>query len=164
MRDLLSQGPDPVITPAHLQPRLQLDQLLVPTSVVPESEKGDLGPCWCQWARLLLNPDHDSPFLVTFLVEMHLQTQETGLSFGSTEKEHYQTCHSQVKHFCAPTLWLQTLLKQKNQITNTKIIPKAPAPKLWTYKGHLRNCNKPQVRSLPHILTQLAGGRPAEQF
>lgn len=40
VRDLVSQRPDPVITPAHLQPRLQLDQLLVPASVVPGSQKG----------------------------------------------------------------------------------------------------------------------------
>ena len=45
MRDLVSQRPDPVIAPTHLQPRLQLDQLLVPTSVVPGSWKGDLGSC-----------------------------------------------------------------------------------------------------------------------
>lgn len=40
----MSQSPDPVIAPIHLQPRLQLDQLLVPTSVVPAvGGKGELG-------------------------------------------------------------------------------------------------------------------------
>lgn len=40
--DLVSQGPDPVITSVHLQSRLQLDQLLVSASMVPASQT-DLG-------------------------------------------------------------------------------------------------------------------------
>lgn len=41
--DLVSQGSDAVITSINLQPRLQLHQLLVPTSVVPRSQTGGLG-------------------------------------------------------------------------------------------------------------------------
>lgn len=41
--DLVSQGPNPVIAPVYFQPRLQLNQLLIPASVVPRSRKGDLG-------------------------------------------------------------------------------------------------------------------------
>lgn len=39
--DLVSQGSDAVITSINLQPRLQLHQLLVPTSVVPVVVSGE---------------------------------------------------------------------------------------------------------------------------
>lgn len=41
--DLVSQGPDAIITSVNLQPRFQLHQLLIPTSVVPRSQTGGLG-------------------------------------------------------------------------------------------------------------------------
>lgn len=85
--DLVSQGPNPVIAPIHLQPRLQLNQLLIPASMVPGSQKGDLGLLAdIKGVCLLINPDQ-MEFLFAQLrfseVETYLLTQETG-SFSVT--------------------------------------------------------------------------------
>ena len=152
----MSQGSDPVITPIHLQPRLQLDQLLVPASVVPGSRKGELG-------LLLIRRGFACFYTLTkrnFYFSQLCFSEEkcifqprilaSCLSFGSTEKECPQTPHSQERHFCAPAVLLQKLLEQMNQITNTWIIPTPVVPRLWMHQSHLRICKQRQGLTPTH--------------